>query len=122
MVVAARMNAINYFLPVRDDVTDKVESTVHIKGADPIQFTDYLYANDGASSVMGAVRGLRVLVPLMMNPFAPVKVERVDMKVDLKFEANYGDIKEIKVPGGELVPGQRNVVQVLMATWDGKDI
>jgi hypothetical protein len=118
---AALMNAINYYLPDRDDVTARVESTVQIKGAAPIEFTDYLYANDGASSVMGGVRGLRVLVPLMLNPYAPVTVERVDIKVDLRFEANYGDIKEIKVPTGELAIG-RNSIQVLMSTWDGKDI
>jgi hypothetical protein len=116
------MNAVNYYLPDRDDVTARVESTVRIKGADPIQFTDYLYANDGAGSVMGAVRGLRVLVPLLMNPYAPVAIERVEIKVDLKFEANFGDIKEIRMPTGDLIPGTRNTVQVLMSTWDGKDI
>jgi hypothetical protein len=119
---AALMNAVNYYLPDRDDVTARVESSVKIKGGQPIEFVDYLYANDGASSVMGAVRGLRVLVPLMLNPYAPVTVERVDINVDLKFEANYGDIKEIRVPTGELVAGQRNTISVLMATWDGKDI
>jgi hypothetical protein len=70
---------------------------------------------------MGAVRGLRVLVPLMLNPYAPVAVERVDIKVDLRFEANYGDIKQIRVPTGELRVG-RNMVQIMMSTWDGKDI
>jgi hypothetical protein len=119
---AALMNAINYYLPDRDDVTARVESTVRIKGADPIQFTDYLYANDGAGSVMGAVRGLRVIVPLLLNPYAPVTIERVDIKVDLKFEANFGDIKEVKVPTGDLIPGQRNMVRVLMTSWDSKDI
>ncbi|HSD91288.1 MAG TPA: SpoIVB peptidase S55 domain-containing protein [Kofleriaceae bacterium] len=119
---AALMNAIQYYLPDRDDVTARVESSVKVKGAQPIEFVDYLYANDGAGSVMGAVRGLRVLVPLMLNPFAPVTVERVDINVDLKFEANYGDIKEVKVPATDLIAGQRNTVQVLMSTWDGKDI
>ncbi len=119
---AALMNAINYYLPDRDDVTARVESTVRVKGTEPIVFVDYLHANDGAGSVMGAVRGLRVLVPLMLNPFAPVQVERVDLKVDLKFEANFGEIKELKVPTGDLIPGQRNLIKVLMSTWDGKDI
>jgi len=119
---AALMNAINYYLPDRDDVTARVESSVKVKGAQPIEFVDYLYANDGAGSVMGAVRGLRVLVPLMLNPFAPVTVERVDINVDLKFEANYGDVKEVRVPTTDLIAGQRNTVQVLMSTWDGKDI
>ncbi|HEX7702420.1 MAG TPA: hypothetical protein VF403_16890, partial [Kofleriaceae bacterium] len=119
---AALMNAINYYLPDRDDVTARVESTVKVKGlVDPIQFTDYLYANDGAASVMGAVRGLRVIVPLMLNPFVPVTIERVDIKVDLRFEANYGDIKELKVPTGDLVVG-RNMIKVLMTSYDSKDI
>jgi hypothetical protein len=118
---AAVMNAINHYLPDRADVTARVESTVRIKGGDPISFVDYMYANDGALSVMAGVRGLRVLVPLLLNPYAPVTVERVDVKVDLRFEANYGDIKEVRVPGGDLVVG-RNEVEVLMATWDGKDI
>jgi len=119
---AALMNAINYYLPDRDDVTARVESTVKIKGiAEPIQFTDYLYANDGAASVMGAVRGLRVIVPLMLNPFVPVTIERVDLKVDLRFESNYGDVKELKVASGDLVVG-RNMVKVLMQSYDSKDI
>jgi hypothetical protein len=119
---AALQNAVNYYLPDHEDVTARVESSVRIKGQQPIEFVDYLYANDGAASVMGAVRGLRVLVPLMLNPFAPVTIEHVDIKVDLRFEANFGEIKEVRVPAAELVAGERNTVQVRMSTWDGKDI
>ena len=119
---AALMNAVNYYLPDRDDVTARVESTVRIKGAAPIQFTDYLYANDGAGSVMGAVRGLRVIVPLLLNPYVPVTIERVDIKVDLKFEANFGDIKEVRIPTGELEAGKTNMVQVVLSSWDSKDV
>ncbi len=119
---AALMNAINYYLPDRDDVTARIESSVRIKGQEPINFVDYMYANDGASSVMGAVRGLRVLVPLLLNPYAPIQIERVDIKVDLKFEANYGEIKELKLGSAELIPGERNTIKVLMQTWDGKDV
>jgi hypothetical protein len=119
---AALMNAVNYYLPDRDDVTARVESVVRIKGAAPIQFVDFLHANDGAASVMGAVRGLRVLVPLLLNPFAPVQIERVEMKVDLRFEANFGEIKEIKLPTGDLLPGARNTLKVRLSTWDGKDL
>ncbi|HEY0193610.1 MAG TPA: hypothetical protein VGC42_20980, partial [Kofleriaceae bacterium] len=118
---AAVMNAINYYLPDRTDVTARVESTVQLKNQEPIRFVDYVYANDGAANVMGAVRGLRVLVPLLLNPYGPVTIERVELKVDLRFEANYGEIKEVKVPTGDLVVG-RNLVKVLMSTWDGKDI
>jgi hypothetical protein len=118
---AAVMNSINYYLPDRDDVTARIESSVHLRGLEPINFVDYVYANDGAASVMGAVRGLRVLVPLLLNPYAPVTIERVDLKVDLRFEANYGEIKEVKIPTSDLVVGH-NLIRVLMSTWDGKDI
>lgn len=119
---AAVMNAVQHYLPDRDHVTARVDSTVRLKGHEPISFVDYMYANDGASSVMGGVRGLRVLVPLMLNPYAPVTIERVDVKVDLRFEANYGEVKELRIPSTDLVAGQRNFVEVRMTTWNGSDI
>src|SRR5690348_11675041 len=84
---AALMNAVNYYLPDRADVTARVESTVRIKGKEPLSFVDYMYANDGAMSVMGGVRGLRAIVPIMLNPYGPLQIERVDINVDLRFEA-----------------------------------
>nr|MBA3540956.1 hypothetical protein [Deltaproteobacteria bacterium] len=119
---AALMNSINYYLPDRDDVTARVDSSIRIKGYPPIEFVDYMHANDGAGSVMGGVRGLRALVPLLLNPYAPVTIEKVEIKVDLRFEANFGELKEIRVPTTDLIPGQRNIVQARMSTWDGQDI
>lgn len=119
---AALMNAVNYYLPDRDNVTARVESTVRIKGYEPLRFVDYAHATDGAASVMGSVRGLRVLVPLLMNPYAPVAIDGVDIKVDLKFEANYGVIEDVQLATGELVPGERNLLKVRMRTWDGRDV
>jgi hypothetical protein len=100
----------------------KIDSMIKIKGAEPIRFTDYLYAPDGASSVVGGARGLRALVPLLMNPFAPVTVERVDLKIDMRYSADYGDIKEVRLPSGELEPGKRAMLDVVLTTYDGKDV
>jgi hypothetical protein len=119
---ASVMNAIQHYLPDRDHVTARVDSTVRLKGHPPISFVDYMYASDGAGSVMGGVRGLRVLVPLLLNPYAPVKIERVDVKVDLRFQANFGEIKELRVPTAELIAGERNFVEVRMTTWNGSDV
>lgn len=122
LAAGAVANAINYYLPDRDAVTARVDSTVRIKGHEPISFTDYMYGNEGALGVFGGVRGLRVLVPLLLNPFAPVKVERVDIKVELAFEHNYGEIEEVRVPTAELIAGERNTIEVRMQTYNGKDI
>jgi hypothetical protein len=119
---AAVINAIQHFLPDRDHITARIDSSVRIQGAPPISFTDYVYASDGAGSVMGSIRGLRVLVPLLNNPFAPVKIERIDVNVDLRFEKNFGELKEVRIPTADLIPGQRNLVEVRMTTYDGSDI
>ena len=121
LVGAAVMSAINVHLPDREDVTARIDSAVRVRGADPLQFVDYVYANDGAGSVVGAARGLRVLVPLLLNPYAPIVIEGVDLKIDLRFTTNYGEIKEVRVPTAELAVG-RNLVKVVLATWDGKDL
>ena len=115
-------NAVNYYLPDRDDVTAKVHSSVRLKGLQPITFTDYLYANDGAGSMLGGVRGLRVLVPLLLNPFGPVTIEGIELKIDLRFDTNYGEIKELRLPQATLTPGARNFVNVAMETWNGEQV
>jgi hypothetical protein len=115
-------NAIGYYLPDRDDVTALVSSTVKLKGLDPISFTDFVYANDGAGSIVGAIRGLRVLGPLFSNSYGPVGIDAINIKVDLSFDTNFGDIKELKLAGNELVAGKRNMVTVVMETWNGSNI
>lgn len=116
------MNAVSHYLPDQDHATVLVESAVHLKGHKPLYFTDYLYAADGVSSVIGGARGLRVLVPLLMNPFSPVEIERVELRASIKYEVNYGDIKRLRLPASELKPGKRTYVDVEMTTYDGQRI
>lgn len=118
----ATMNAISHFLPDRDHATAQISSKVHVKGFEPLSFVDYLYAADGATSVIGGARGLRVLVPLLMNPYAPVAIERVELEIRLTYGTNYGEIEGLRTATPELIPGKRNHVDVVMKTYDGKDI
>lgn len=116
------MNAISLYLPDRDHVTAIMHSKVMVKGYQPLQFTDYLYSSQGAMGVVDGARGLRVLVPLLMNPFAPVDVERVELKVDLRWDTNFGDIKTLRLPSRELEPGKRSYVDVELTRYDGKSV
>ena len=111
---AAAMNAVGYYLPDRDHATARIDSEVELRGAEPIRFVDYLYAPDGAGAVVGGARGLRALVPLLMNPFAPVDVERVSLKIDLRYAPDYGNIKEVRLPAPELAPGKRAWLEVVL--------
>lgn len=113
------MNAISRYLPDIDHATVLMESTVSIRGKKPLRFTDYLYSGDGAASVIGGARGLRVLVPLLHNPFEPLEVERIEISFKLAFDSNYGNIEELRLEAPELQPGARNYVNVVMTTYNG---
>lgn len=117
----AASSAVSYYLPDRDHVTAKMTSTVSVKGLGDLKFTDYLYSANGADSVVGGARGLRVLVPLLLNPFAPIEITRVDLKIDISFDTNFGSIEEIRLPTAELLPGEKNYLDVVLSRYDGKD-
>jgi hypothetical protein len=115
----ATMSAISTYLPDRDRATVAMESSLHVRGYQALTFTDYLYADDGASSVIGGARGLRVLVPLLNNPFAPVTVDRLEIKARIRYDVNYGTIEELRLPTAEPRPGKRSYVDVVMSTYEG---
>ena len=119
---AAAANAIGLYLPDRDNITARIDSTVNIRGAKPIKFVDYLYSNEGAGGIVGGVRGLRAVVPLLLNPWAPVAIDSVEVKVDLRYDTNYGDIAEIRVPDGVLQPGKTHMIEVVLDTYGGKQV
>jgi hypothetical protein len=118
----AAMNAMSVFLPDRDHVTVYIESTVHVRGYQPLSFVDYLYSNSGADSVMAGARGLRAVPLLLNNPFAPVQLERVELRAKILFDINYGEIRDVALARAELLPGQRNYATVYLTTYDGQDI
>jgi hypothetical protein len=122
MAGAAAMNAMTHYLPDRDHVTAKIDSLVELDGGQgELRFTDFLYADDGAGSVIGGVRGLRALAALSFNPFTPAKATRVRLDVDLSFAADYGEIKELRLRRNELAIG-RNMIDVVMNTAGGIEI
>jgi hypothetical protein len=119
---AAAMNAVSVYAPDRDHVTAKIDSLVKLQDLGELRFTDYLYANDGATSVIGGARGLRALAALSFNPFAPAKAERVELWVDLTFSADYGEVRSLELAAPELRPGQDNKVTVVMDAVDGTEV
>jgi hypothetical protein len=122
LAAIATTNAVSLYLPDRDHVTAKLHSKVKVKGFEPLQFVDYLYSSGGAVGVVDGARGLRALVPLLMNPFAPVEVERVELRVDLRYDTNFGEIKSIRLPSRELEPGERSSVEVELRRYDGRAV
>lgn len=118
----ATMSAISHYLPDRDRATVHMDSTVHVRGYEPLGFVDYLHTDDGAASVIGGARGLRALVPLLNNPFAPAVIERVELRARIRYDVNFGTVEELRLPTVAPRPGRRSHVEVIMSTYDGDTI
>jgi len=117
---AAVGNAVDVYMPDRADATAKIDSKLKVKGYDELHFVDYLYANDGAASVAGGARGLRAIIPILFNPWSPAEIEKLEITIDLSFTTDYGDIVEVRMPAGELVPGETAQLEVVLESFDHK--
>ena len=57
-----------------------------------------------------------------VEPVRAASHRGMDIKVELTFGANFGEVKEMSVPTADLIAGERNLLHVRMSTWDGKDV
>ncbi len=117
----AASNATSVYLPDRDHVSIRMKSTVGMKGFKPLVFVDYLHSATGAAAIVGGARGLRVISPLMNNPFGDVEVTSIDLDIEVGFNTQSTDIMGLSLPGGELIPGKKNYVNVRMEPFQGKE-
>lgn len=112
-------NAAQVIAPDVADATVTTQSTVHVKGFEPLRFIDYTYSPDGAGTAIAMARGLRILQPLLFNPFAPVAIERVEIDVSISYRADVTEIEAIRVPDLELPFGERTHVDVVLRPFGG---
>ena len=110
-------NAAQSLTPDQTDVVVTTESKLYLKGFPALTFTDYRYAPDGAGSAIASARALRILVPLLFNPFSPVEIEKLDVDVKIAYAADYTDIVAIRVPDVELPYGEPTHVDVILRPY-----
>ncbi|MBT8492723.1 MAG: hypothetical protein KJO07_06655, partial [Deltaproteobacteria bacterium] len=116
------MSALSSYLPDRDKATVMVKSKVSLRGKKPIKFVDHIYSGSGAMAAVGQARGLRVLIPLLINPFSPVEITGIELDVKVDYGTRFGTLRSLRVPSGELQPGKKSYVVVELERFDGKAI
>jgi hypothetical protein len=57
-----------------------------------------------------------------MNPWSAVEIDGVRLDVDLSYDTNYGDIKELRMPSSTLEPGKSYTLDVILESYDKKDV
>ncbi len=117
----AASNAASLYLPDRDHISLRMTSKVEMVGHKPLVFVDHLHSSRGAAGIMGGARGLRVISPLMNNPFGDVEVTSIELDIEVAFDTNTADIVGLALPKDELVPGTTNYVNVRMEPYQGKE-
>ncbi len=120
MVMMTIINGAQLIFP---DVTDSIvtiESTLHLKGYKPLNFTDYAYAPDGAGNAVASARALRILAPLLFNPWTPVTVERVDVTVSVDYKSDYANIIDLRVPATTVPYGKKFELELTLQPFGGK--
>jgi hypothetical protein len=105
------------------DVTDAViavRSRLQVAGFSPLEQTDYFYSASGISDrLVAGSTGMKQLADLLSNPFAPVKIERLDLQIDVSYRAELAEIVSAQVPGDELEPDTRPSLQVTLRPYGG---
>ena len=103
--------------------TVKITTRIVLKGYPPLSIEDHLYASTGIRLVAVLfASGPRQLRHVMENPFEPVRLERVDMDVDVRFKHEMVQITGLRVSSSLVDPGDRINVYVTFRPFDGPEI
>jgi hypothetical protein len=116
----AASNATSLYLPDRDHVSVRMKSRVEIEGHRALEFVDYLHSDRGAAGVVGGARGLRVLSPLLNNPYGEIAVKSIHLEIEVGWDTNTADIVGITLPSSTIKPGARNFVNVRIEPFQGR--
>jgi hypothetical protein len=117
------MTVVNGAQLIFPDVTDSVvtvSSTLYLKGYKPLEFTDYMYAPDGAGNAVASARALRVLAPLLFNPWTPVTIERVEVAVSVDYKSDYANLVDMRLPATTVQVGKKFDVELTVQPFGGK--
>ncbi|MCP4445943.1 MAG: hypothetical protein GY811_11445 [Myxococcales bacterium] len=117
----AASNAASLYLADRDHISLRMTSKVEMVGHKALVFVDHLHSARGAAGIIGGSRGLRVISPLMNNPFGDVEISSIDLEIEVAFDTNTADITGLTLPKSELIPGQINYVNVRIEPYQGKE-
>jgi hypothetical protein len=119
MVVA---NAVADAEPDVTDVIATVTGKLGIHGRAPLELTDQIFSTEGVSGrVLGGARGVRALGELMLNPFEPVVVDRMDVDVRLALKRDVADIVGLALPTETVRAGDTVPVRVTLRPFAGPE-
>ncbi len=122
LVAMAVVNGAQLLAPDVTDATVTITSTLQLKGYKPLAFTDYVYSPEGAAgNAIGSARALRILSPILFNPWSMVTVEKVAVDIKVEYKANVVNLQTLRLPDYEVPYGKKFYVSAEMQPFGGKN-
>jgi hypothetical protein len=103
------------------DAVIQVRSRVGLRGFAPLERTDFLFSPEGLSprSLMLS-SGLKQVQELLFNPFAPARIDGIDLSIHVDYRADVAQITGVSLASHELDPGTRPSLYVTLRPYNGQ--
>jgi hypothetical protein len=115
----------NAIADAEPDVTDMivtVTSKVGVKGYAPLELRDQIFSPEGVSShALASSRGLRAMGDLLVNPFEPVVLDRMDVDVRVEYRRDVAEIVGVALPTQEVNAGDTVDLRVTLRPYAGSE-
>jgi hypothetical protein len=104
------------------DATLTVRSNLKVRGFAPLELVDHLFSADGLSArTLAASQGLRAIGELVFNPFGPVNLDGLDLRVEVDYRADVAEIIGVSLSGDALEAGSRPSLTVALRPYAGRE-
>ena len=115
----------NAIADAEPDVTDMivtVTSKVGVKGYAPLELRDQIFSPEGVSShALASSRGLRAMDSLLVNPFEPVTLDRLDVDVRVEYRRDVAEIVGVALPTQDVRAGDTVDLRVTLRPYAGSE-
>ena len=115
----------NAIADAEPDVTDMIvtmTSKVDVKGYAPLELRDQIFSPEGVSShALASSRGLRAMDALLVNPFEPVTLDRMDVDVRVEYRRDVAEIVGVALPTQEVHAGDTVDLRVTLRPYAGAE-
>lgn len=123
LATAAISTALSDAIPDVTDVVADVTTRIEVRGFDPLVLRDQVFSNDSLTpKVLAMSHGLRALGELLGNAFAPVVVERIEVRAQVEFRTGTADIVALSSSRAKVRAGTELPLQVTLRPYGGGDV
>jgi hypothetical protein len=115
-------NAISDAEPDATDMVVSVLSKVSIKGHPALELRDNLFSSEGVSGrALAGSRGMRAVSELLLNPFEPLALDRLEIDVRIEYQRDVADIVGLALPGADVRAGDTVPLRVTLRPYAGAE-